>query len=99
MQPQTTTPATAPAPLPPMGQLLPVAEQITIVDIGLVDPSPTNPRRSFPPATLEELAASIRIDGIQQPIVARLKGRGDRLEIVAGERRYRAAKIAGLTQV
>ena len=62
-------------------------------------PSPLNPRKHFDKAKLEELAASIRVKGIIEPLVGRLiPGRGgeDRIEIVAGERRYRAAKIAEL---
>lgn len=56
--------------------------------------SPTNPRKHFDQAALAELANSIRAHGVLQPILARGKGEG--YEIVAGERRWRAAKIAGL---
>jgi ParB family chromosome partitioning protein len=55
------------------------------------------PRRAFPEAALADLAASIREHGIVQPIV--VVTRGDRLEIVAGERRWRAARLAGLARV
>lgn len=55
------------------------------------------PRRAFSPETLSELAASIREQGVVQPIV--VVPRGDRYEIVAGERRWRAAAQAGLTRI
>jgi ParB family chromosome partitioning protein len=55
------------------------------------------PRRAFPDATLAELASSIREQGIIQPIV--VVARGEKFEIVAGERRWRAAKLAGLARV
>jgi ParB family chromosome partitioning protein len=55
------------------------------------------PRRAFPEAALADLAASIREHGIVQPIV--VVARGDRFEIVAGERRWRAARLAGLARV
>ncbi|MGB0782088.1 MAG: ParB/RepB/Spo0J family partition protein [Marinomonas sp.] len=56
------------------------------------------PRRDMNPAQLEELAASIRTQGIMQPIVVRPNGH-NQYEIIAGERRWRAAKLADLTQV
>lgn len=61
-------------------------------------PGEFQPRRSFEKTTLQELAASIKESGILQPIVARRIASG-KLEIVAGERRWRAAQIAGLTEV
>ncbi len=69
----------------------------TEVDIELIDPNPTQPRTSFRADRLEELAQSIRANGIIQPIIIRRIG--DRYELVAGERRWRAAKLAGLTIV
>jgi ParB family chromosome partitioning protein len=63
-------------------------------------PNPRNPRRSFAEAELAELAASIRQHGIIQPIVVRVAaGAADRFEIIAGERRWRAAQSAGLHEV
>jgi len=59
--------------------------------------NPDQPRRSFDKDALEELAASINEHGIIQPIVVTPKGEG--YEIVAGERRFRASKLAGLTEV
>lgn len=68
------------------------------VPIELLKPNPNNPRRAFPDAELDELASSIRDRGIIQPIVVRPTGR-DNYEIVAGERRWRAAQRASLHDV
>ncbi len=57
---------------------------------------PFQPRREFTPEALQELADSIREQGIMQPLVAR--EREGRLELIAGERRWRAARLAGLTE-
>ena len=67
------------------------------VDIDLMDPSPFQPRTRFAEAGLEELAQSIRSSGIIQPLVARKVG--SRLQLIAGERRWRAAQRAGLLRV
>ncbi|MBP2019494.1 ParB family chromosome partitioning protein [Symbiobacterium terraclitae] len=67
------------------------------LEIGQIVPNPAQPRRDFDPDRLEELAASIREHGIVQPIVVRQVGQG--YEIIAGERRWRAAKQAGLSKV
>ena len=62
-----------------------------------IQPNPAQPRRSFDPAGLQELAASIVQYGILQPLTVRRRGSG--YELVAGERRLRAAQLAGLTEV
>src|SRR5262249_49104472 len=62
-------------------------------------PNARNPRRSFAAAELEELAASLRERGIIQPIVVRSLRVPDGYEIIAGERRWRAAQRAGLHEV
>ena len=67
------------------------------VDLDLIDPNPLQPRTRFDEARLQELAESISVTGLVQPIVVRRKG--DRFEIVAGERRWRAAQIAGLLRL
>jgi ParB family chromosome partitioning protein len=67
------------------------------VDPNLVDPNPHQPRTSFDQAELEALAASIRIHGILQPMV--VTQAGERYELVAGERRLRASKLAGMMTV
>lgn len=62
--------------------------------------NPKNPRRNFNEENLAELTASIRVHGVVQPILVRPKpGKDDGFEIVAGERRWRAAKAAGLADV
>lgn len=68
-----------------------------LVDIDLLCPNPNQPRQRFTPEALEELAASIRENGIIQPIVVRRKE--DLYEIIAGERRWRAAQLAELLKV
>ncbi|HEY2866815.1 MAG TPA: ParB/RepB/Spo0J family partition protein [Pyrinomonadaceae bacterium] len=67
------------------------------IDIDLIEPNPQQPRTRFADPDLDELAASIRANGIVQPIVVRQLG--DRYQIVAGERRWRAAQRAGIRRV
>ena len=67
------------------------------IAIDLIDPSPVQPRSHFDDARLQELAMSIRENGIVQPILVRPKA--SRYELVAGERRWRAAQVAGLSQI
>ncbi|NVO12992.1 MAG: ParB/RepB/Spo0J family partition protein [Rhodoplanes sp.] len=70
------------------------------VPIEFLRPNPRNPRRSFAETELAELADSIRARGLIQPIVVRVvKGATDAFEIIAGERRWRAAQRAGLHEV
>jgi ParB family chromosome partitioning protein len=69
----------------------------TEIDIDLLTPNPRQPRTSIDEHTLEELAQSIRSNGVIQPILVRPSG--NRYEIVAGERRWRAAQRAGLLKV
>ncbi len=70
------------------------------IPTALVDRNPRNPRREFRPEDLEELAASLRQHGMVQPIVVRAAGgRTERYEIIAGERRWRAAQLAGLHEI
>ncbi len=66
--------------------------------IDLIAPNPFQPRKDFPPQELEELAASVREQGVIQPLIVRTRTDGT-YELVAGERRLRAAKLAGLAQV
>lgn len=67
------------------------------INIELIEPNPQQPRRRFAEAALDELAQSIHANGIVQPIVIRKAG--DRFQIIAGERRWRAAQRAGLRKV
>lgn len=69
-----------------------------MIPIEFVIRNPRNPRRFFDDAELHDLASSIRQHGIVQPIVARTLAR-DRYEIIAGERRWRAAQLAGLIEI
>src|SRR5437588_477535 len=70
------------------------------VPIEFLRPNPRNPRRTFPDAELDELAASIRERGIIQPILVRtVRGAADAYEIIAGERRWRAAQRAAMHDV
>lgn len=68
------------------------------ISLDLIEPNPNQPRREFDEDALRELAASIREIGIIQPITLR-KAKGDKLQIIAGERRWRAAQMAGLTTI
>ena len=72
-------------------------KQALDVDIASIKPNPYQPRRVFDTEKLQELAASIKEFGVVQPLVVRKKGQG--YELVAGERRLRAASLAGLTSV
>ena len=72
-------------------------DRVELVDLGRLSPSPYQPRRAFDERGLAELAASIKSAGVMQPILARAGASG--LEIIAGERRWRAARDAGLTHV
>ena len=70
------------------------------VPIEYLKPNPRNPRRQFGDAELDDLAASIRQRGIIQPVVVRaVRGKNDSFEIIAGERRWRAAQRAGLHDI
>jgi ParB family transcriptional regulator, chromosome partitioning protein len=68
-----------------------------MVDIDLIEPSPFQPRTRFREEALEELARSISTNGIIQPLV--LRAIGSRFQLIAGERRWRAAQRAGLRRV
>lgn len=85
----------APAPAPEK-VLVSNGTPITI-PIDRIDPNPLQPRSVFQPDRLRELSQSIEANGIIQPIIVRAIG--DRYELIAGERRWRAARLAGLTEV
>jgi ParB family transcriptional regulator, chromosome partitioning protein len=69
------------------------------VPIAFISPNPRNPRRNFADADLTDLAQSIREHGIVQPVVVRPGKDKDHYEIIAGERRWRAAQRAGLAEI
>ena len=72
-------------------------ETVLELELDLIEPNRIQPRKYFDETALEELAASLKTYGMIQPIV--VKKNGDYYEIIAGERRWRAAKIAGLVKV
>ena len=91
---RTHTPPPAPAPAPPAEPREVYADTSPIDDI---EPNPLQPRRIFQDERLAELAQSIRANGIIQPLVVRHVD--DHYQLVAGERRWRAAKLAGVATV
>lgn len=93
--PTTAAPPMAPIPGAPAEQRAP-----RTLPIALLRPNPFQPREHFDPEALEELTASIREKGVIQPIVVRpVPGQPDEYQIVAGERRWRAAQKARLHEV
>jgi ParB family chromosome partitioning protein len=76
----------------------PEASRQDTLSVGVLQPGKYQPRTRMDPGSLEDLAASIKAQGLIQPISVRPVG-GGRYEIIAGERRWRAAQIAGLTEV
>ena len=76
---------------------VPDGEKVIEIDIDKIDNNPNQPRKNFDPTALEELAQSIRRYGVIQPIL--VTKRGDRYLIVAGERRFRACKIAEFKKI
>jgi ParB family transcriptional regulator, chromosome partitioning protein len=83
------------APASPSGAA--VSSGPTQIEIDLIEPSPYQPRTRFREESLDELARSIQASGIIQPLVVRPIGK--RFQLIAGERRWRAAQRAGLRQV
>jgi ParB family chromosome partitioning protein len=92
--PQPQTVAAVGAVAPPTREIMSAGPQQ--IDIDLIDPSPYQPRTRFREEALEELARSIKASGIIQPLVVRPIG--GRFQLIAGERRWRAAQRAGLTR-
>jgi len=76
----------------------PGAEELRTLRVTQIVPGQYQPRQHMDEAKLEELAASIKAQGLIQPVVVRALGR-DRFELIAGERRWRAAQKAGLTEL
>jgi ParB family chromosome partitioning protein len=90
--------AAQPAPPPEPVRTTRPGDGLRTVAIEEVHPSPTQPRKNFDDARLAELAESIRAQGIIQPLVVRVREAGG-YELIAGERRWRAAQRAGLHEV
>lgn len=75
-------------------------EAVVELALSTIRPNPYQPRRNFAPAGLEELAKSIKAAGVFQPVIVRQADANlKRYELIAGERRFRAAKLAGLTTI
>lgn len=72
-------------------------EELLEIDLDLIEPNSEQPRTRFMEANLDELAQSIKANGVVQPILVRR--RGSKYQIVAGERRWRASQIAGLQKI
>jgi ParB family chromosome partitioning protein len=89
--------AQSPVPPAPAPVQLPPGSLVRKISRDRIRPSALQPRKEFPQESLAELADSIREQGIIQPLVVRVVG--DFFELIAGERRWRAAGLAGLTEV
>jgi ParB family chromosome partitioning protein len=97
-------PATAGATVAATAVIAPVTASATAaplaapeLPVGEIDPNPFQPRKDFDPAAIDELAASLKAHGQLQPLVVRKAGK--RFQLIAGDRRLRAAKQAGLSHV
>jgi ParB family chromosome partitioning protein len=88
-------PSALPQSLPP--DAVEKSTRVALLPILQIEPNPLQPRTAFDPGRLQELASSIQINGIIQPLIVRRKA--GHYELIAGERRLRAAKLAGLTDV
>ena len=97
----TVTPKDAPAPPalpPPVADAAPAAEDLVQqISVDKIIANAYQPRSEFDQAALEELTASVQAHGVLQPVMVR--PHGGRFELIAGERRFRAARLAGLTQI
>jgi ParB family chromosome partitioning protein len=90
-------PSTRPAHVPAPPEEHVDRERASEIAIAAIDPNPDQPRRVFDASALDALADSIRVHGVLQPVVVRRAG--DRYELIVGERRWRAAKRAGLQAI
>src|SRR5687767_1291285 len=82
---------------PPPAATIDARERVLRVKLDRIQPSPMQPRKDFTPEALQELAASIKEQGIVQPLIVR--DRQTHYELIAGERRWRAAQLLNLTEV
>ena len=73
--------------------------QVLRLDVDLIDPNPAQPRKLFDDKALKELAASLKIDGVLQPVIVTGGAKPGRYMVIAGERRLRASKLAGLATI
>ena len=79
------------------GEAVETTSELRQIAVGRIFPGKYQPRQAMDPERLEELAASIRAQGVIEPIVVRAVG--DRYELIAGERRWRATQLAGLPEI
>ena len=82
---------------PETGEAVETTSELRQIAVGKIFPGKYQPRTAMDPERLEELAASIRAQGVIEPIVVRAVG--DRYELIAGERRWRATQLAGLPEI
>ena len=75
------------------------SNSVHYIDIDEIRPNPSQPRRKFDESKISDLSESIRIHGMIQPIIVRSASSGEGFEIVAGERRWRAAREAELRKI
>src|SRR3974390_1060638 len=94
-KPPIPAPATSTAPA--VGAAIDPRERVQRVPLDRIRPCPFQPRKDFSAEALRELADSIKEQGIVQPLIVR--ERNGHLELIAGERRWRAAQLLGLTEV
>ena len=100
--PTVTPPAAVPLAPPPPVALVPTApsaDSVTKLEIGSIRANPFQPRTKFEHESLEELVASIREHGVVSPLIVRRAADGQGYELIAGERRLRASREAGLATV
>ncbi|MDO8599658.1 MAG: ParB/RepB/Spo0J family partition protein [bacterium] len=88
----------APVSEPVLHTPAPISSATLVVALERIHANPLQPRQTFVPEELEQLAASLRTHGVLQPLVVTVRTDGE-YELIAGERRLRAAKLAGLTAV
>lgn len=88
-----------PRPSRPQLEAVPAREGVHQVPVDQIVPNPQQPRTHFEQSALEHLAASIRTNGILQPLIVRAAADSDQFELLAGERRWRAAQLARLAHV
>jgi ParB family chromosome partitioning protein len=91
--PPPSAPATATAPAPAK----PTGEQVQRIPVTRIVPCPFQPRKDFTEDSIKELADSIKEQGVLQPLIVRSKNGS--FELIAGERRWRAAQLAGITEL
>ena len=99
LESRTTTggPPTPPEIVP--GPTADAGPNLRQIPLEAIEPNPNQPRKKFPKSSLEELAESIRAHGLLQPIIVTPTSAAGRFQLVAGERRWRAAQLAGLHMV